>query len=125
MNRNNMKMNARAYINGWTLPARFVAIIMIGYKMNPNAIPSEIEYVNGIPMTIKNEGAAIAKSSQSMLRKFSAINTPTTTKAGAVTCDVTTVKSGENIKAKMNKIPVVIDVKPERPPTAIPDEDST
>jgi hypothetical protein len=38
---------------------------------------------------------------------------------------VTTANKGENSKLKINKIPVVIAVIPERPPTAIPADDST
>jgi xanthine/uracil/vitamin C permease (AzgA family) len=42
---------------------------------------------------------------------------PTIINAGAVTCEVTTANKGENSKLKINKIPVVIAVIPERPPT--------
>ena len=45
--------------------------------------------------------------------------------AGAVTCEVTTDSKGEKNKPNRNKIPVVTAVIPERPPTAIPAEDST
>jgi hypothetical protein len=43
----------------------------------------------------------------------------------ALAADVTTANKGENSKLKINKIPVVIAVIPERPPTAIPADDST
>ena len=46
-------------------------------------------------------------------------------KAGAVTWSVTTASSGEKNIPKMKRIPVTTAVKPERPPTAIPAEDST
>lgn len=45
--------------------------------------------------------------------------------AGAVTWEVTTVSNGEKKIPKMNIIPVITTVKPDRPPTAIPAEDST
>ena len=54
-----------------------------------------------------------------------AIKTPTMIKAGAVTYDVTTVNNGEKNIPKMNNTPVVTAVKPVRPPTAIPADDST
>ncbi len=57
--------------------------------------------------------------------KDCAINTPTIINAGAVTCEVTTDSNGEKNKPNKKKIPVVIAVIPERPPTAIPADDST
>ena len=45
--------------------------------------------------------------------------------AGAVTCVVTTDKSGEKNMPKPNKTATTNAVKPVRPPTAIPAEDST
>ena len=40
-------------------------------------------------------------------------------------CEVTTDKSGEKSRANKKNIPVNTEVNPERPPTAIPDDDST
>ena len=82
-------------------------------------------YVHGIPNKIKKEGIAISISFHLILLKDCAIKTPTIINAGAVTCEVTTANKGENSKLKINKIPVVIAVIPERPPTAIPADDST
>ena len=82
-------------------------------------------YVNGIPNKIKKEGIAISISFHLILLKDCAIKTPTIINAGAVTCEVTTANKGENSKLKINKIPVVIAVIPQRPPTAIPADDST
>jgi hypothetical protein len=98
--------------------------MVIGYNTNPSAIPSEIEYVSGMPIIIKKAGADIAISSQLMSFRLFAIKTPTSTKAGAVTCDVTTDNSGEKSRANKNNMPVKTDDSPERPPTAIPEDDS-
>lgn len=78
-----------------------------------------------MPIKIKNEGIAISKFPHSICRKDCAINTPTIINAGAVTCEVTTDSNGEKNKPNKKKIPVVIAVIPERPPTAIPADDST
>lgn len=53
------------------------------------------------------------------------IRNPTKISAGAVAKDGMDVNSGEKKVASRNKIPVVIAVRPVRPPTATPAEDST
>ena len=109
---NPTKTKNKPYIIGQTSFPRFAAIIVIGQKIKPKAIPSEMLYVNGIPNKIKKEGIAISISFHLILLKDCAIKTPTIINAGAVTCEVTTANKGENSKLKINKIPVVIAVIP-------------
>ena len=78
-----------------------------------------------MPSRIKKAGIAISISCHLISRSDCAISTPTTISAGAVTWEVTTDSNGEKNKPNKKKIPVVTAVKPERPPTAIPAEDST
>ena len=52
-------------------------------------------YVKGIAITVKNAGKAISNLSHSISLSDCAIKAPTIINAGAVTCVVTTDKSGE------------------------------
>ena len=78
-----------------------------------------------MPTMIRKAGTAISSLFQEILARLDAISTPTMIRAGAVTVVVTTLKSGlKNIESR-KKIPTQTAVKPDRPPAAIPDEDST
>ena len=81
--------------------------------------------VNGMAMIVKNAGKAISNFSQLIKRIDCAIKDPTMIKAGAVTSGVTTLNNGEKNKLRPNIPAITNEVKPVRPPTAIPAEDST
>ena len=69
-------------------------------------------------------GNAVSNSDQSMLAIDLIMKEPTIIKMGAVTSDVTTANKGEKNKLRANMMATTTAVKPVRPPTAIPVEDS-
>src|SRR5690554_2080963 len=70
-------------------------------------------------------GIAIARSDQLTLPNCEAIKIPTNINAGAVTAPVINVNNGQKNKETIKKIETKTAVRPERPPTSIPDKDST
>src|SRR5699024_10609112 len=121
------KMNTMnsPYIIGLTsflLPA---IIIVIGYKINPTAIPVAILYVSGIINTVRNAGTATSNLPQLIFDKLDAIKIPTIISAGAVTSDVNVTISGEKNIAAKNNTPVTTDANPLLTPPATPPVDST
>lgn len=82
-------------------------------------------YVSGIAIIVKNAGTAISNLVQSILLRFATISTPTMIKAGAVTCEVITLSTGEKNSDSKNKTPVTIAAKPLLAPAATPALDST
>lgn len=93
--------------------------------MMPKTIPSAIEYANGIMAIAKNAGTASDKSCQSISITELIINTPTTTRTGAVAAAGINPNSGAINNERKNRIAVVSDVRPVLPPSATPAELST
>ena len=93
--------------------------------MIPREIPSEIEYRKGIAMMVMKAGMASSVSFQSSLVTCCIIRNPTTIRAGAVAKEGIDRKIGEKNRDSANKAPVVMAVSPVRPPSIIPEEDST
>ena len=71
------------------------------------------------------QGTATMILDQSIFATCCIIRKPTTIKAGAVAKLGIVKNNGEKTNAKINRTPVVQDVRPVRPPSAIPEEDST
>ena len=95
--------------------------------MKPRAIPVAMLDVSGIVKIIRNAGNASSNESQSISFTTLIIKLPTIIKAGAViaaTPDKVLTKGPKNA-ATINRTPTVNVVRPVRPPTATPDEDST
>ena len=123
-----MKNNtANTYSNGCTSRAFPFANFNNGYEMNPSAIPVEILDVNGIVKMTKKAGNASSMPFHSMSFTALIIKLPTIITAGeviAATFDKE-VTNGPKNEAIINSTATVNDVKPVRPPTATPAEDST
>lgn len=110
---------------GWISLVFFMAIILIGYRTKPSAIPVAILYVKGIIMIVIKLGMTMAKLLQLILLISVAINAPTMIRAGAVTSGVTIDSTGEKNKEIIKHAEMTMEVKPVRPPAAIPEDDST
>ena len=98
-----------------------VAAATIVYVIKPNAIPREIEYDNIIMIMVMNTEATIAKLSHSISLICTNIKIPTVTSAAVVTEEVNRDRIvGAMNTERMNKIPVMIAVRPVLPPRPIP-----
>ncbi len=93
--------------------------------MKPRAIPVATLKVSGIMMIVTNEGIITARLLQLILLISVAINAPTIMSAGAVTSGVMTDRIGEKSIATPKHAAMITEVKPVRPPTAMPADDST
>ena len=91
----------------------------------PNAMPSEIEYANGIAKMQINEGMAVSILLQSILLTCCIMKKPTIISAGAVAKEGIARKIGEKKRLSRKRKPTTIEVSPVRPPSAMPEEDST
>lgn len=99
-----------------------VIVFNTTYERIPYTIPSAILYENGIITIVKKAGMPSVGSLKLISSTALIIKKPTMIKAGVVAAAGMSKNSGENIKAMMNNAPVVIEVKPVRPPDATPDE---
>ena len=93
--------------------------------MKPNAIPSVIDQKNGIPTSVKKHGNATSKLPQSISFREEHIIKPTMIMMGEVAADGTKPTRGEANSATAKHAPVTVEVRPVRPPAAIPEVDST
>lgn len=73
---------------------------------------------------VKKAGTAISNRVQSIFPNEETINTPTIIKAGAVTADVITDKTGKKKRDKRKNPAVTNDAKPVFAPDATPADDS-
>lgn len=110
---------------GWTSRAFFTAIMLIGYRIKPRAIPLATLKERGIVIIVIKQGTAIASSLQRILPIFITMNAPTMISADEVISGVTISNSGEKNKEMIKQIAITTEVNPVRPPTAIPALDST
>lgn len=94
--------------------------------MKPRAIPVAMLDVSGIVRITRKAGNASSKESQSISLTVPIIKLPTMINAGAVIADTpdNVLTSGPKNAATRKRIETVSEVKPVRPPTATPDEDS-
>ena len=93
--------------------------------MIPKAIPSEIEYMKAIAQMQIKAGIAQSASSQSIFATCCIMKNPTMMRAGAVAKDGIARKIGEKKRERAKRAPATTAVSPVRPPSAIPEEDST
>ena len=93
--------------------------------MIPMQIPSEIEYIRGMQAIAKKAGIASVGSDHAILLTDCIIMKPTMIRAGAVAKDGIVRKIGEKNSAMTKNRPPKMAVRPVRPPSMIPEEDST
>ena len=74
---------------------------------------------------VRKQGIAVSISDQSIFSTPFIMNTPTMIRAGAVAAEGTMPATGARITASRNRMPVVMEVRPVRPPSSMPVEDST
>ena len=101
------------------------AIFITINAMKPNEIPSAIENVKGIIITIIKDGINSLKSAQSNFWRPDKIRNDTYIKAPDVAYEGTILAKGDIKIENKNKKPIVIAVSPVLPPASIPDELST
>ena len=95
--------------------------LIITYEIIPIAIPSEILYIKGIAIIAIKQGIVSVISSKSSLVIDVIIRKPTTTSAGAVANDGIARKTGDKKSAAKKSRPVMIAVRPVRPPSSTPE----
>ena len=93
--------------------------------MIPKQIPSEMEYRNAIAKMQMKAGIASRTSSHAILATCCIMRKPTITSAGAVAKEGIARNRGEKNRDSRNRPPAAIAVRPVRPPSAIPEADST
>ena len=93
--------------------------------MMPRQMPSEMEYIVGIAAMQRNAGTASVMSVQGIAVTCCIIMKPTMIRAGAVAKLGIARNSGEKKSDRMKSSPAKIAVRPVRPPSAIPEADST
>ena len=120
-----MNSTHRTYMIGCTSFALPLKSLVIVKKMKPAAIPSAMLYANGIQAMVINAGSALSNSPQLMFLTLAIISTPTIIRTGAVAAVGTRPRNGEATIATRNSTPVVKEVRPVRPPSETPAEDST
>ena len=91
----------------------------------PSAMPSEIEYINGMAIMAINPGTASPISLKSMFKIVPSIKKPTIISAGAVANAGIARNTGANSKEAKKSIATVTAVRPVRPPAITPEELST
>lgn len=99
-------------MRGCTFLALPINTFIATYEITPSAIPSEIEYINGIAISATNAGAESAISSKLILVILESIIRPTIISAGAVAKDGIARKIGDKNSDKPNKTALVTDVRP-------------
>jgi hypothetical protein len=116
---------ASTYINGDVSSVFFMIRCRTTQEMTPKEIPSEIEYAKPIIVIATKQGTASIKLDQLIFDTCCSIRKPTTIRAGAVANEGTVKNNGDKNSARMNRTPTVQLVRPVRPPSEIPEEDST
>lgn len=101
------------------------AIFRNGYAIKPNAMPSTMLYVSGIITIIKKAGNPSEKSCREMFCMDVIIRPPIMIRTGAIAESGMILKIGIKNSDVKNNNPVVIAVRPVRPPAEIPEALST
>ena len=121
----NTNNTARTYINGEVSSVFFRRRCRTTHVITPKEIPSEMEYAKPIIQMATKQGTALMRLDHSIFATDCIIRKPTTISAGAVANAGTVKNNGDRNKDNRNRIPTVQEVIPVRPPSEMPEEDST